>query len=193
MRATLHAVLFLWLALFLSGCRQTYEFKGTTYNPPEAAAEIQGELGGGQRFRLSDLKGDVVVIFFGYTNCPDICPLTLAEINKVYEQLGAKAAHLKTVFVSIDPERDGPEKMEAYVHAFNPDFYGVYISPDALKQVEADYYVVAQKEAVNGDSYFMAHTGWLYIIDRQGNLRVLHSAESSAADLAADIGYLLAN
>ncbi|MEZ4657631.1 MAG: SCO family protein [Caldilineaceae bacterium] len=159
----------LCVALILSGCWQTYEFKGTAYNPPEAAAEIQGELGNGQSFRLSDLKGNVVVIFFGYTNCPDICPLTLAEINKVYQQLGAEAAALKTVFVSIDPERDGPEKMEAYVHAFNPDFYGVYVPPDALKQVEADYYVFAKKEAVNGDNYFMAHTGWYTLSTARAN------------------------
>ncbi|MCB9152176.1 MAG: SCO family protein [Caldilineaceae bacterium] len=192
----MHLVALCCIALLFSGCGQSYEFKGTAYDPPEAAAEIQGEIGNGQSFRLSDLKGDVVVIFFGYTNCPDVCPLTLAEISKVYKQLGAETADLKTVFVSIDPERDGPEKLDAYVHAFNPGFYGVYVAPDALEQVKADYYVVADKEETGNpddDNYFMAHTGWLYLIDRQGRLRVLHSAESSAEDLAADINYLLTN
>ena len=196
-RYLLFSVCLLSFLLLLSACGGSYEFKGTLYDPVEAAPEIVGTIGEGQEFLLSSLQGKVVVIFFGYTFCPDICPLTLVEMNSAYETLGKAADDLAVVFISIDPERDSPEKLEAYVGAFNKNFYGVHISEQMLEQVKADYSVFAEKEFASGDAnsqnYLMAHTGWIYVIDRAGKLRVLHSHDVSSEDLASDLAYLLEN
>ena len=181
--------------LLLSACGSSYEFKGTPFDPADDASEIVGIMGDNEEFVLTSLQDQVVVVFFGYTFCPDICPLTLAEMNNAYQALGDAADDLAVVFISIDPERDSPEQLKAYVNAFNENFYGVHISDQVLEQAKTDYSVFAEKEFPSGEedskNYLMAHTGWVYVIDRAGKLRVLHRHDVSSEEIGADLAHLL--
>src|SRR5215203_90183 len=113
---------FTWASLFvalvlLTGCSKAYEFHGTALTDPPPAAEITGTNWNGDTFHLSEQQGKVVVAFFGYTHCPDVCPMTLANLNAVYKQLGEQAEKVAFVFIATDPERDTPDQLATYVQA----------------------------------------------------------------------------
>ena len=122
--ATLWAAL---AALQLLGCDPSHKFKGTRVDPPTDAPEIVGVNWDESDFRLSDLQGKVIVLFFGYTYCPDICPFTLSRMKQLEVQLEALASDLEVVFVSVDPERDSSERLAGYVPGFKPDFFGLHL------------------------------------------------------------------
>jgi protein SCO1/2 len=185
--------------LTLSACG-AYTFAGTAYNPVIAAPEIVGTQGNGAEFRLSDLRDKVVLLFFGYTNCPDICPMTLGEMKQVQTQLGDKAKDVAFVLVSLDPDRDTPERLLAYTEAFSPDFIGVHVPTEALDGVNGEagvkkgYGVFSEKrilDEANPDDYAVDHTGWTYVIDREGDLREVLSQDVEIAGIVKDIEYLL--
>jgi protein SCO1/2 len=128
----------------------------------------------GRPFRLSSARGKVVLLFFGYTSCPDICPMTLATIRQVEARLGPKRDRLLTVFVSVDPERDTPEALAAYLGHFGLNAVAVTGPPPKLDPVVSQY--KASYEIVTGDTamdYLVDHTTTLYLIDRQGKIRYL--------------------
>ena len=185
------------LLLLLAGCSQQYEFSGTLLDNPEPAAEIIGTNYDGSAFRLSDQRGKIVLIFFGYTNCPDVCPLTLVEMKSVYQKLrGGEAEKLEFVFVSVDPERDTLERLSQYIPSFHPDFYGVRVEEDALETLKKHYWLSAEKtEGGTGDHtkhYTVMHNSSIYAIDRKGNLRgLLDDYTVGAEKLLSDIRYLL--
>lgn len=185
--------------LVLSACG-AYTFAGTAYNPTIDAPEIVGTQGNGTEFRLSDLRDKVVLLFFGYTNCPDICPLTLGEMKQVQTQLGDKARDVAFVLVSLDPDRDTPERLQAYTNAFSPDFVGVHVPADALEGVNGEagvkksFGVFSEKRIIdeaNPEDYAVDHTGWTYVIDRDGKLREVLSQDVEIAGIVKDIEYLL--
>src|SRR4051812_12433378 len=182
--------------LLLAGCNKAYEFHGTVLEPPKPATEIGGTNFDGQPFRLQALQGKVVVAFFGYTNCPDVCPLTLANMNAVYEKLGDQAKRVAFVFISTDPARDTPKRLATYVAAFNPTFYGVNVPAPALDTVKRGYGVYAEKnkevQAQSANNYFVDHTGYVYIIDQQGQWRLTFPYNAPIEDLVADIEHVLA-
>ncbi len=182
------------LLVILAGCSRPHEFKGTAYNPVIPAPTLRGVNADGTPFDLTDLQGQVVMIFFGYTSCPDICPLALADMIQVEQQLGDKAEETAVVFVSLDPERDTPERLGAYVKAFDPSFIGVSVAADQLEQVTKDFGVYSNKVVVDpNDSaagYLIEHTGWTYVIDKQGDLRVIFGGDVPIADRVEDVGYL---
>lgn len=181
--------------ILLAGCSKAYEFHGTVLPEPPAAAEIIGTNWDGETFHLSEQQGKVVVAFFGYTHCPDVCPMTLVNLNTVYKQLGEQADKVAIVFIATDPDRDTPEQLATYVQAFNPAFYGVYIPEPALGDVKKAYGVYAEKNDIDGDpnndSYFIDHTGYIYVIDAQGNWRLTFPFDAPVDDLVADVQYLL--
>jgi protein SCO1/2 len=139
------------------------------------------------------------LIFFGYTFCPDVCPLTLANVAQAYKQLEIESAalveDLNIVFVTIDPERDTPERLAEYVPLFNPNFHGVYIPADELSPVKSAYGVYAEKsdlpQGQTAAGYLMDHTSGVYVVDRQGNLRALFRHDTDPQALAADLQALL--
>lgn len=182
-------------AFVLAGCGGTHEFAGTVYNPIIDAPEIEGTQQDGSPFRLSDLQDKVTLVFFGYTSCPDICPTTLTAMKQVADQLGEQASDLAVVFVSFDPERDTPERIGVYVDAFDEDFYGVRLEGDALTQAKTDYGVYAEKrvldESQSSADYFMDHTGWIYVIDKKGQLREVFATDASVEDMVTDVRYLI--
>jgi protein SCO1/2 len=195
-RPGLLAVLFLTLGSLISGCSQDYKFHGTPYDPVIAAPSISGVNLDNAPFKLNELSDRVKVVFFGYTFCPDICPLTLANMKGVYETLSEQdRAKTAFTFITFDPERDTPERLAAYVGAFNKDFYGVHLQDDELTRVKKDYGVYAEKRILDASQsasdYLIDHTAFVYIIDKENNLREIFPHDAPKADIAADIAYLV--
>ena len=185
------------LAFLCAACSR-HEYVGTVFEEVEPAASIRGQNYDGSPFELADLIGDPVLIFFGYTFCPDICPLTMMELvatqRALEEEAPALAAELKVVFVSLDPKRDSLARLEPYVHAFNSRFYGVRVLEnelDALKPAYGLYAAAAEGQSLADEYYLLDHTSGVYLIDREGNWRALFSADVTAEALTADLQALL--
>jgi protein SCO1/2 len=168
-------------------------FRGGVLDPPRPAPEIALRAHDGTEFRLSRHRGDVVAISFGYTFCPDVCPTTLAELAQVRARLGPAAGRVRVVFVTVDPERDGPERLRAYTQAFDRTFVGLTGSPDQLAAVQKSYGVVARKQTVRGTSaaYLMDHSAFVYVVDPEGRLRLMFPFGTSVDDMTHDISLLL--
>ncbi|HEV3008223.1 MAG TPA: SCO family protein [Burkholderiales bacterium] len=144
----------------------------------------------GKPRRLEDFRGKAVVLFFGFTHCPDICPTTLADISHAIQQLGPDAQRVQMLMVSVDPERDTPESLAKYVTAFDPRFLGLRGDLEATKKVAAEFKIYFAKRKT-GDSYNVDHSAQSYVIDPQGRLRLLVRHDRIAQDLAADLRALL--
>ena len=168
-------------------------FRGTTYTEPyPVAPEIQLTRIENSDFHLSEMRGSVVALFFGYTSCPDICPTTMAELNQALGELGDQADQVQVLFVTVDPERDTPERMQEYVNHFNPDFIGLSGSEADLAKVWNSYGVF--REVVEGTSaagYLVNHTARVTLIDQQGNLRVSFPVDTPVEDVVHDLKLLL--
>src|SRR5690625_2939132 len=140
---------------------------GTLIEPPLPAADFTLTSADGP-VRLADLKGKVVVLFFGYTLCPDVCPMTLARLGQALEQLGDDAERVQVIMVSVDPERDTPERLKEYVRAFHPSFIGVTGTEEELAAVAATYGVYfATAEGSDATNYLVDHTATTTVLDRQ--------------------------
>jgi protein SCO1 len=192
-RRMLLSMALLILMAILAGCR--YEWKGTTFDPPQAAGEISGTNWDNTPFQLTEQRGKVSLIFFGYTNCPDVCPTTLAEMRVLHQELGAQANKVAVVFVSVDPERDTVERLGEYIPAFNDQFYGVFVEPGPLEQVKKDYMVYAEKRYYEGgesaSKYSVDHTARVYLVDPGGNLVSSYPFGTVVADILADVQHVL--
>lgn len=179
----------------LAGCGGAPQLQGTAYDPIVPAPEITGVNWDGSAFRMSNLQGKVALIFFGYTFCPDICPTTLGQMKRVRAELGARAEDLAVVFVSLDPARDTPERIGVYISAFDEAFYGVYLDEAALAQAKSDYGVYGEKRVLDASQssadYFIDHTGWVYVVDKQGQLREIFAHDADAELVVADVRALL--
>lgn len=173
---------------------QPAEFRGASYvEPYPAAPEMELTRSDGSSFRLSEMRGEIVLVFFGYTTCPDVCPATLAELNQALSKLAdLDAAQVKVVFVTVDPERDSPELVQEYVERFNPAFVGLGGSEAQLAQTWQAYGVF--REIVQGGSaagYLINHTARVTLIDRQGNLRVSFGFDTPVEDIVHDLKLVL--
>jgi len=180
------------LAAFAPGV-EAAEFKGGALDPPRPAPDFALRTQDRGEFRLSRHRGDVVVMTFGYTFCPDVCPTTLAELAQVRASLGGAAKRLRVVFVTVDPERDSLERLRAYTHAFDRAFVGLTGTPDQLERVWKAYGVVARKRAVPGTAaaYLVDHSAFVYVIDPEGRLRLMFPFGTAIEDMAHDIKLLL--
>ena len=181
------------LLFVISGCDKKVGFN---------TLDITGIAGYGSDFRLTDhngrarsmadFHGKVVVMFFGYTHCPDVCPSTLAEMRQVMQLLGKDAERLQVLFVTVDPARDTPALLSQYVPSFHPTFLGLYGDKTATEKVTRDlkiiYRIVPGKTA---DSYTVDHTAASLVFDTQGRLRLFVPNEMGADKLAPDIKNLL--
>jgi protein SCO1/2 len=146
----------------------------------------------GQSRSLSDFKGKVVVVFFGYTQCPDVCPTSMAELAEVKRLLGAEADKLQGVFVTVDPARDTTELLKAYMTNFDPTFVAFVPTADELTDVAKRFKIYYKKqEGQTPTSYTMDHSAGSYVYDTQGNLRLYSRYGSGAKVLAQDIQTLL--
>ena len=146
----------------------------------------------GQLRHLSDFAGKVVVMFFGYTQCPDVCPATMIELAQVKKLLGKDGERLQALFVTLDPERDTPELLKAYMVNFDPMFLALRPTPEQLPALAKDFKIYYKKVAgKSADSYTMDHSAGSYIFDTKGQLRLFTRYGSGAPVLAADIAQLL--
>ncbi len=140
---------------------------------------------------LADFQGKVVVIFFGYTQCPDVCPTTLAEMAKVMQELGADSAKVQVLFVSVDPERDTRELLRQYVTAFHPSFLGMTGDAEATARAAKEFKVYVQKQPARNGGYSVDHSAGTFVLDPQGRLRLFAQYGAGAQALGGDIRTLL--
>jgi protein SCO1/2 len=146
----------------------------------------------GQVRTLKDFAGKAVVVFFGYTQCPDVCPTALQEMAQAKQLLGPDADKLQGVFITVDPERDTPELLKAYMANFGPDFVGLHPSADQLPKVTKDFKIYYKKVAgKTPTSYTMDHSAGSFTFDPQGRVRLYNRHASGAEALAADVKILL--
>lgn len=178
----------------LSACQPGKpQFHGVDITGADYARDFHLTDFDGKPRQLADFRGKAVVMFFGYTQCPDVCPTTMSELVQVKQQLGADGDRLQALFVSVDPERDTPAVLKAYMTGFDPSFLGLYAaSPEALAALAKDYKVYYKKvDGKTPGSYTMDHTAASYVYDPQGRLRLFERYGTPVTDLAADIGLLL--
>jgi protein SCO1 len=159
-------------------------FKGAVITPPSAAAEITLTDHNGKPFKLSEHRGEVVLVYFGYINCPDECPTTMAHIKLALDSIGESANKVQVVMVSTDPARDTPDGLKDFMGHFNPDFLGLTGSTTELEKAWKDYGVTVED---GGET----HSTFLYVIDPSGNLRETFLPDSEPSDIAADVSLLL--
>ena len=179
--------------LLAPGVLQSAQFAGQALDPPPAAMDFTLHTADGSEFKLSHQRGKIVLLSFGYTFCPDVCPTTLVELSQVRARLGDAAKRVQTAFITLDPERDTPERLGIYTKAFDPTFIGLTGSAEQLAQVLTMYGVIAEKEKVAGTSaeYLIAHSAYTYVIDPEGRLRLLFPFGMSIEEMADDIKQLL--
>lgn len=174
----------------LLGCIAPHEFAGTPLSAPHPAPDIPLQSADGT-VQLSDFRGQWTVLYFGYTFCPDACPLTLSKMKNVRKQLGDDADRLQVVMVSVDPERDSPDALKTYVHYFDESFIGITGSKseiDALGEPFGVYYEKGEGSEATG--YLVIHSTRFYLIDPAGNARVAYPHETTDEQILADLHYL---
>jgi protein SCO1/2 len=134
-----------------------------------------------------DLKGRPFLVFFGFTHCPDVCPTTLFEVSEVLRQLGPDADGVRALFVTVDPERDTPEKLKDYLSNFDPHLIGLTGTPDAVDRMLKAYRVYYKKVPTEGGGYTMDHTALVYLMDKQGRFVAPFNLKQGTADAAANL------
>lgn len=180
------------LLILGAACRSTDTFRGTEM-PETPIADFALPDQNGRLFKLSEQRGKVVLFFFGYTFCPDVCPLTLSTWKRVHDALGADTAQVKFVYVTVDPQRDTPEKLKTHLAVFSPEFLGLTGSPEALKEVYAEFGVYIEKVniAASAAGYLMNHSTRMFAVDQTGVLRLLIGHDAPVEDVVHDIRLLL--
>jgi protein SCO1/2 len=168
----------------------TATFKAGAFSPPRQAPDFSLRGSDGGELKLSRFRGKVVVLSFGFTSCPDVCPTTLAVLAAARSRVKPSANDVQVVYVTVDPERDDTELMRRYLASFDPTFLGGTGTSAQLAAVRRDYGVVAEKKALAG-TYTVAHSSFTYLIDREGRLRALMPYGRTADDYAHDVKLLL--
>lgn len=172
--------------------RRPYTFHGTVINPPLPLTDIALQTANNQTFHLSHLKGKIALLFFGYTSCPDVCPITLATFNQVYERLGDDAQKIAFVMITADPERDTPEKISAYVKRFNPEFVGLSGNLSNLQPLWDELGVFVEKQDTGSAAgYVLSHTASVFVLDRNGSLLMTFPYSTTAMEMVGDLTELM--
>ena len=178
--------------LFSACSEKKVEFRGIDVTGAEYARDLPLTDHNGQQRSLKDFAGKVVVVFFGFTQCPDVCPTSMQELAEVKRSLGADGDRLQGIFVTVDPERDTAEVLKAYMGNFDPSFLALRGSPEQLAAVAKDFKIYYKKvEGKTDTSYTMDHSAGSYVYDPAGRLRVYHRYGSGAQALADDLRLLL--
>lgn len=177
-------------SLALAACDSGPKFKSTDISGVDYGRSLELTDHTGRARRLEDFRGKAVVVFFGFTQCPDVCPTTLAEISGAVKKLGPDAARVQVLFVTVDPERDTQDVLGKYVTAFDPGFLGLYGDAAATQRTAKEFKVYYEKRK-QGDSYTVDHSAQTYVIDPQGRLRLFVRHDRIGADLPDDLRTLL--
>jgi len=185
------AFLYALLAAALAGCgRDRPQFAGMDVTGADWGRDFALQDPDGKLRRLADFRGKVVMLFFGFTHCPDVCPTALTRAKEVKRLLGADGGRLQVIFVTVDPERDTAALMREYTAAFDSSFLGLRADADATKRVASEFKVFYEK-VPSGSSYTVNHSAFTYVFDAQGRLRLLLRHEQAAEQYAADIRTLM--
>jgi protein SCO1/2 len=183
--STKPVLLMMSIALVLASCSLFKPaFKGKVLDPVKRAPEISMTDDDGRPFQLSALRGKIVLLVFGYTNCPDECPLTMANLRQTLELLGEEAQNVQVVMVSTDPYRDTPQAMNDFLERFDSTFLGITGVPEDLARIWADYGIEVQFAG-------LVHSSVTYVVDTQGDLRLAIDANTSPETIASDLKLLL--
>ena len=171
---------------------QPHTFHGTLLQSPDPAAEFSLRAQDGQEVSLAQFRGKLVLLYFGYTYCPDVCPATLAESVEAMKLLGKQAEDVQVIMISVDPERDTPEVMGNYMRQFDARFIGLSGSPDEIARIATLYGIFYEKtEGTEATGYLVNHTASLLLLDQKGHLKLVFPYGTSGEDLASDLAYLL--
>ena len=166
--------------------------KAGVFEPPRQAPDFSLPGTHGEQLALREWRGKVVVLGFGFTHCPEVCPVTLATLAAARKQLGAEADQVQVLWITVDPERDDAARLGAYVTAFDPTFIGATGTDAQLAAVRKDYGIAAKRVQKPGQADSFSHSAFTYLIDRQGRLRALMPYGHPAADFVHDLRILLA-
>jgi protein SCO1/2 len=181
----------LFLLLLLHACKQ-YQYKGSLIVDPPTAANFTLNRSDGGQLHLSDLQGKIVLLFFGFATCPDVCPTTLSDAKQIFEELDEEAGNVAYLFITVDPERDTPEVLDAYVSNFHENIIGLTGTEAELAAVREDYGVYAAKVPLKSSiGYTMEHTARVYLIDAEGRLRLTYAFGTPYEDILQDIRHIL--
>ena len=180
-------------AVFLAACSpKAASFQGVDVTGADYARDLPLTDQHGQRRSLKDFAGKVVVVFFGYTQCPDVCPTSMSELAEVKQALGADGERVQGIFVTVDPERDTPEVLKAYMASFDPSFLALRGTPEELAAVAKDFKIYYKKvDGKTPTSYTMDHSAATYLYDPQGRLRLYARYGTPVDAMTADIQALL--
>ena len=188
MRRSLAALLLLLAAA--AGAADAPALKAGVFEPPRSAPDFALRGSDGAELKLSRYRGKVVALAFGFTSCPDVCPVTLGTLREARKKLVADGKDLQVVYVTVDPERDDAERMRTYLANFDPTFVGGTGAPEALEAVRKEYGILAEKVTTPA-GYSVAHSSSIYLIDREGRLRALMPYGHPAHDFVHDVKLLL--
>jgi len=166
------------------------ELKAGTFSPARTAPDFTVKSSNGGALQLSAYKGKVILLGFGYTSCPNVCPVTLAVLAQAVHQLGTSASNVQVLYVTVDPERDTAARLQEYLNAFNPAFVGGTGTSDEMAAVRKLYGVTAEKHGA-GNNYVIAHSSYVYLIDKQERLCALMPFGHKADDYVHDLKLLL--
>lgn len=178
------------LVLVEASSASTAAFKAGVFDPPRQAPDFSLQGSDGQELRLSRFRGKVVLLAFGYTSCTEVCPVTLATFAQTRRKLGATAADVQIVYVTVDPQRDVPGRLKKFLGSFDGSFVGGTGTEAQLAAVRKEYGVSAQKIPYQ-DTYVYSHSSFTYLIDRMGRIRALMPYGHSPDDYAHDLQILL--
>ena len=191
-RLALALALVTMTALLCACAPSGQKFNSTDITGAEYGKDFKLTDHSGKVRTLADFKGRAVVMFFGYTRCPDVCPTTMVEMKHVIEYLGEEGKRVQVLFVTVDPERDKPELLAQYVPAFDPGFLGLYGDLETTQKTAKDFKVFFQKvPGKTADSYTMDHTAGSYVFDPLGRLRLFVRHGGDTGPLVADLKALL--
>jgi protein SCO1/2 len=168
------------------------QFKGTFLPTPIPAPDFALSNAAGDTVHLSDYEGEIVLLYFGYTFCPDICPTTLSELSKVQRELDDAGEKIQVLMITVDPERDTPEKLEQYVTHFHPDFVGLSGTKEEIDAAGEGFGIFYEKEeGTEATGYLVNHTARVFVVDPQGNYQLSFAYGTPVEDIVHDLRLLM--
>jgi protein SCO1/2 len=173
-----------------------HDWRGAAYDPPRTGVDFTLTDQDGERLSTTELEGKVVLLYFGYTHCPDFCPATLIDFQRVKQALGDDADQVAFVMVSVDPQRDTPEVLKEYLDYFDPTFIGLTGSEDELAPITQEFGIYssagdATPQSNGEDVYWVDHSTKTYVLNKDGELAIEYAFGTSAEDITADVEHLI--
>jgi protein SCO1/2 len=178
------------LAIVTTGCVSSQPYAGTLLDPPKQLPAVELMDSNGQPFQLNGLKDSLTLVYFGYTHCPDVCPLTMWRVKQALAELDEKE-RVRVLFISVDPERDTAEVLARYVHRLGPEFIGLNGDREKIKEVIKPFGAMTEKEETIGSDHLVNHTPYLYLVNPHNQLLLIYPHNFKPEALRADLEQLL--